>query len=67
MPVVYRWRWCWRKANWMKKMKVVYQRTSRLAEWETLLTELRTQNARKPRLIEVLDGLAGKRSPILKK
>lgn len=48
------------------KMKAVYQRSGRLAEWEHLLVELRTENARKPRMIEVLDGLEGKRSRILK-
>lgn len=50
----------------LAKMKTVYQRTSRLSEWESLLETLRTENARKPRLIEVLDGLEGKRSRILK-
>lgn len=50
----------------LEKMKPVYQRTGRLAEWERLLAELRVENARKPRMIEVLDGLEGKRSRILK-
>ncbi len=47
-------------------MKTVYQRTGRLPEWEHLLATLRTENARKRRMIEVLDGLEGKRSRILK-
>lgn len=51
---------------YLEKMKVVYQRIGRLAEWERFLAELRAENARKPRLIEVLDGLEGKRSRILK-
>lgn len=50
----------------LEKMKPVYQRTGRLAEWERLLSELRAENVRKPRMIEVLDGLEGKRSRILK-
>lgn len=50
----------------LEKMKTVYQRTGRLAEWEQLLSELRALHARKPRLLEVLDRLAGKRSRILK-
>ncbi len=50
----------------LKKMKAVYARTGRLPEWERLLGALRTENARKPRLIEVLDGLEGRRSRILK-
>ena len=50
----------------LRKMKSVYERTGRLPEWETLLHGLRVENARKPRMIEVLDGLEGKRSRILK-
>jgi len=50
----------------LEKMKAVYHRTDRLAEWEQLLTELRTKHARKPRFIEVLGRLEGKRSRILK-
>ncbi len=50
----------------LTKMKTVYRRTGRLSEWERLLVALRTENARKPRMIEVLDGLEGKRSRILK-
>lgn len=49
----------------LKQMKAVYQRTERMAEWNRLLTELRIENARKPRMIEVLDNLEGKRSRIL--
>ncbi len=50
----------------LTKMRAVYQRTGRLPEWERLLVALRTEHARKPRMIEVLDGLEGKRSRILK-
>jgi uncharacterized Zn finger protein len=50
----------------LTKMKTVYQRTGRLPEWDRLLVTLRTEHARKPRMIEVLDGLEGKRSRILK-
>jgi uncharacterized Zn finger protein len=50
----------------LAKMKAVYQRTGRLAEWDRLVATLRAENARKPRMIEVLDGLEGKRSRILK-
>ncbi|MFO7535219.1 MAG: SWIM zinc finger family protein [Kiritimatiellia bacterium] len=48
------------------KMKAVYQRTGRMDEWNRLLVELRVENARKPRMLEVLDHLEGKRSRILK-
>lgn len=50
----------------LQKMKAVYMDTGRQAGWESLLSELRTQNARKPRMIEVLDGLAGTRTRIMK-
>jgi len=50
----------------LAKMKAVYQQVDRLPEWEHLLATLRTENARKPRMLEVLDGLEGKRSRILK-
>lgn len=50
----------------LTKMKIVYRRTGRLPEWERLLEMLRTENVRRPRMIEVLDGLEGKRSRILK-
>lgn len=50
----------------LARMKAVYQRTGRLPEWERLLVALRTENARKPRMIDVLDRLEGKRSRILK-
>ncbi len=49
----------------LEKMKAVYRRTGRLTEWERLIASLRTENARKPRMLEVLDGLEGKRSRIL--
>jgi uncharacterized Zn finger protein len=49
----------------LAKMKTVYQRIGRLPEWERLIGSLRTENARKTRMIEVLDGLDGKRSRIL--
>ena len=49
----------------LRKMRVVYQGTGRLAEWDGLIVALRAENARKPRMIEVLDGLEGKRSRII--
>lgn len=50
----------------LAKMKAVYHRTGRLAEWGHLLAALRAEHARKPRMLEVLDGLEGKRTRILK-
>ena len=49
----------------LAKMKAVYQRTGRPAEWERLLAALRAEHARKRRMLEVLDGLEGKRTRII--
>jgi uncharacterized Zn finger protein len=49
----------------LAKMKAVYRRTERTAEWDRLIAALRAENARKPRMIDVLDGLEGKRSRIV--
>ena len=53
--------------RYLRKMRTVYERTGRRTEWEGLLRELRTDHARKRRLMEVLDRLEGKRSRILKR
>lgn len=50
----------------LAKMRIVYRRHGRLTEWDRLLVELRTENARKPRMIEAINGLEGKRARILK-
>lgn len=39
------------------RMRAVYERTDRMDEWRALLAELRVANARRPRMIEVLDRL----------
>lgn len=51
----------------LSKIKTLYERTGRMPEWAALLAELRARNMRKPRMIEVLDGLEGKRTRILKR
>jgi len=51
--------------GFLTKMRTVYQRTSRLEEWQRLLTELRAQHARKPRLLEVLNSLEDRRTRII--
>jgi uncharacterized Zn finger protein len=40
-------------------MNKVYQTTKRLADWQSLLLELRKEHKPKRRLMEVLDGLSG--------
>ena len=52
---------------YLEKMRAVYARNDRRAEWDALIARLRAEHARKRRLLEVLDGLEGKRSPILKR
>jgi uncharacterized Zn finger protein len=49
----------------LKRMHAVFLRTGRVAEWEQLLAELRATKPRKPRMLEVLDRLEGKRTRIL--
>lgn len=44
-------------AGYLRQMHRVYEKTGRLAEWQTLLTDLRTRHKAKRRLMEVLDGL----------
>ena len=39
----------------------VYQETGRLSDWLNLLGELRQEHKAKRRLLEVLDGLSGKK------
>jgi len=52
-------------AKSLRKAAKVMRREKDLAEWESYLTGLREQHARKRRLIEILDGLEGK--PIVKR
>lgn len=51
-------------AVYLKKAAKVMQKLKKEAEWEQYLRELRTEHARKWRLIEILDTLGGK--PIIK-
>ncbi len=48
-------------AGYLRHMYKVYQTTQRLADWQSLLLELRTEHKAKRRLMEVLDGLTGKK------
>ncbi|MFH1709036.1 MAG: hypothetical protein ABIF71_14115 [Planctomycetota bacterium] len=51
--------------TYLRKMRTVYEEIGRRNEWDGLLAQLRTEHARKPRMVEMLDGLEGKRSRIL--
>jgi len=48
-------------AGYLRRMYKVYQTTKRLSEWQDLLLELRKEHKAKRRLMEVLDGLSGKK------
>ncbi|MFH0907854.1 MAG: SWIM zinc finger family protein [bacterium] len=51
--------------GYLKKMRGVYECAKRTAEWSGYLGELRQQNSRRPRMIEVLNSLEGRRTPIV--
>jgi uncharacterized Zn finger protein len=46
--------------DYLKKIRAVYQKNNQDAQWETLLEQLYTTHRRKPRFIELLQGLRGK-------
>ena len=46
---------------YLRRMCKVYQETSRASDWQNLLFELRREHRAKRRLMEVLDGLSGKK------
>ena len=47
--------------TYLREVRDTLKRLNREKEWEAYLSELRDQNKRRPRCLEVLDGLAGKR------
>ena len=49
----------------LKKMKAVFERTQRTSEWTAYLSNLRVQNSRRPRMLDVLNSLEGRRTPIV--
>jgi uncharacterized Zn finger protein len=48
-------------AIYLRRMCKVYQETRRTSDWQNLLGELRREHKAKRRLMEVLDGLSGKK------
>ena len=48
-------------AIYLRRMCKVYQETRRASDWQNLLLELRREHRAKRRLMEVLDGLSGKK------
>lgn len=49
----------------LKKIKAVYRRAGRISEWTEYLAGVRERNARRPRMLDVLNKLEGKRTRIL--
>ncbi len=47
--------------TYLREVRDTLKRLNREKEWEAYLSELRNENKRRPRCLEVLDGLAGKR------
>jgi uncharacterized Zn finger protein len=56
---------CREAAKYLRKAGLVMEQQKKSKQWSQYLQGLRQQHARKIRLIEILDGLAGK--PIVKK
>ena len=48
-------------SGYLREVRDTLKRLKKEKEWEAYLSELRDQNKRRPRCLEVLDGLAGKR------
>lgn len=48
-------------AGYLRRMCKVYQENHRASEWHSLLDKLRREHKAKRRLLEVLDGLSGKK------
>jgi uncharacterized Zn finger protein len=48
-------------ATYLRKIQRVLKKLDREPEWKSYLAKLRQANIRKPRCVEILDGLAGRR------
>ena len=51
--------------GYLREIRRVYERIDRMAEWNAYLSGLRMQNKRRPRMLEVLDALEGRRTRIV--
>ncbi len=51
--------------HYLKKMNVVYARIDHEAVWSQYMAELREQNKRRPRMLDVLNALEGRRTRIV--
>ena len=45
---------------YLKKIKGLLERTGRKSEWDRFLNDVRVENARKRKLLEILDGLTNR-------
>ncbi|MFH1970481.1 MAG: hypothetical protein ABIJ53_09220, partial [Verrucomicrobiota bacterium] len=53
--------------GYLKQMRGIYEQTNRTAEWNAYLADLRQQNGRRPRMLDVLNSLEGRRTPIVRR
>ena len=51
--------------SYLKKMKTAYTRINKPGAWTRYLAELRENNKRRPRMLDVLNSLEGKRTRIV--
>lgn len=51
--------------HYLKKMNTVYTRINNAAAWTQYMAELREQNKRRPRMLDVLNSLEGRRTRIV--
>lgn len=51
--------------QYLRKMKAVYSRTNNEVVWTQHMAELREQNKRRPRMLDVLNSLEGRRTRIV--
>lgn len=51
--------------GYLQKIMGVCERTKQTTAWQAYLDELRQQNSRRPRMMDVLNSLEGRRTPII--
>jgi uncharacterized Zn finger protein len=51
--------------GYLKKIRAALDTAKRTSEWTTYLAKLRAQNVRRPRMMDVLNSLEGRRTPIV--
>jgi uncharacterized Zn finger protein len=52
--------------SYLTKIRSVYTQTERSDEWRAYIADLRLRNNRRPRMLDVLNSLEGRRTPIVR-